>query len=101
MIARSPDTAINAMESECLVEPAPDPSRVEAAEGTDMDVEIIEEGEEGESLGPVSRAVKGQPDLTPATYRIGHSRVTEKELDEYVAQGLYCGFRNPTKNVRP
>ena len=60
----------------------------EAIEETDTDVEIVEEGEEGKMAGLVPAAVVGQPDLTPATYRIGRSCVTEKDLDDYVAQGL-------------
>jgi len=48
----------------------------------------VEEGEEGETSGPVPAATKGQPDLTPITYRIGCSCVTETELDKYVTQGL-------------
>jgi hypothetical protein len=34
-------------------------------------VEIVEEGEEGETAVPVPAAIRGQPDLTPVTYRIG------------------------------
>ena len=33
------------------------PLRVEADEETDIDVEVMEEGDEGESVGPVSAAV--------------------------------------------
>ena len=47
----------------------------------------MEEGEEGESAGPVPSAVQGQAALTPATYRIGRSLVTEVDLDKYVEQG--------------
>jgi hypothetical protein len=61
---------------------------VEADEEIETDVEIVEEGEEGETAGPVPAAMKGQPDLTPITYRIGQSRVTEAELDKYVDPGL-------------
>jgi len=38
--------------------------------------------------GPMRATIAGQPDLSPATYRIGRLRVTEKDLDDYVAQGL-------------
>jgi hypothetical protein len=62
----------------------PGPLRVEANEETDIDVEIVEEGEEGKSAGPVLATVKGLSDLTPTTYRIGRSRVTEADLDKYV-----------------
>ena len=44
---------------------------------------IVEEGEEGETAGPVSAAVKDQLDLTLVTYRISHSCVSEAELDNY------------------
>jgi hypothetical protein len=47
----------------------------------------VEEGEEGETPGPAPAAVKGKPDLTPATYRLGRSCVTEAELNKYVTQG--------------
>ena len=60
----------------------------EATDGLDADVEIMEDGEEGKLLGPVPAAVGGQPDLTPAMYRIGRSHVTEEELDGYVGRGL-------------
>jgi hypothetical protein len=63
-------------------------SHVEIDEETETDVEIVEEGEEGETAGPVPAAMRGQPDLTPVTYRIGRSRVTEAKLDKYVDQGL-------------
>jgi hypothetical protein len=51
-------------------------------------MEIMEEGEEGETAGSVPAAVRGQLDLTPVTYQIGRSRVTEADLDNYVEQGL-------------
>ena len=57
-------------------------------EETNEDVEIMEEGEEGEPAGPVLADVRGQPNLTLITYRIGHSRVIEAKLDKYVEQGL-------------
>jgi hypothetical protein len=53
-----------------------------------MDVEIVEEGEEAETAGPVPSVVKGRSDLFSATYRIGWSRVTEEDLDEFVEHGL-------------
>jgi hypothetical protein len=64
------------------------PSHDKAVEEMDADVEIVEEGEKGKTLGLVLTAVKGQPDLSPVTYRIGRLRVTEEELDKYVEQGL-------------
>ena len=67
----------------------PGPSRFDAGEETDVDVEIVDEGEEGETTGPVPAVVKGQSDLEPATYRIGRSSVTEAVLDEYVESGLF------------
>jgi hypothetical protein len=48
----------------------------------------VEEGEEGETLGPLSAIVKGQLDLTPVTYWIGSSHVSEVNLDKYVEEGL-------------
>ena len=60
----------------------------EAIEETDTDVEIVEEGEEGEMAGPMPAVVAGQLNLTLAMYRICHSCVTKKDLDDYVAQGL-------------
>ena len=36
------------------------PSGDETIEDTNVDVEIVEEGEEGEATGPVSAAVRGQ-----------------------------------------
>ena len=51
-------------------------------------MEIVEEGEEGETAGPVPVAVQGQPDLTPTTYRLGRSCVTEVELNKYVERGI-------------
>ena len=48
----------------------------------------MEEGEEGETVGPVPAAVRGQPDLTPVTYCLGRSRVTEAELDKCVERGI-------------
>ena len=72
------------------------PSRDDASEETDSEVEIVEEGEEGETAGPVSSVVRGQLDLTLVTYRIGHSRVAKVDLDKYVEQGLLiaslCGL---------
>ena len=41
------------------------PLHDEATNETDADVEIVEEGEEGETTGPVPAAIRGQPDLTP------------------------------------
>ena len=64
------------------------PSHDDAGGETDTNVEIVEEGEEGETTGPVSAAVRGQLDLTLITYWIGHSRITEADLDKYVEQGL-------------
>ena len=51
-------------------------------------------------------AIRGQPDLTPITYQIGHSRVMEVDLDKYVEQGLLkaslCGLcRTPGREEVP
>jgi len=59
----------------------------QAADGTNADVEILEEGEEAETPGPASSGVLGQPKLLPATYRLGQSRVTKETLDENVDVG--------------
>ena len=66
----------------------PGPSCFDAGEETDVDVEIVDEGEEGETTGSEPVAVKGQSDLEPATYRISRSSLTEAVLDEYVEKGL-------------
>ena len=60
----------------------------DSSEGIDTNVEIVEEGEEGETTGPVSVTVWGQPDLTLVIYRQGHSRVTEAKLNKYVERGI-------------
>jgi hypothetical protein len=65
----------------------PGPSCV-VVEETETDVEIVEGGEEGETIGPTPVAHHGQVDLEPATYRLGRSKVTETVLDEYMADGL-------------
>ena len=57
-------------------------------EETDADIEIVEESEEAETAGPAPSSTMGRPDLSPATYRIGRSRVTDDDLDEYVKRGL-------------
>lgn len=36
-----------------------DPSRDQAAEGTEVDVGIVEEGEEAETVGPAQSGAKG------------------------------------------
>ena len=64
------------------------PSCLDAGEETDVDVEIVEEGKEGETIGLVPAVVKGKTYLEPATYRIGRSSLTEAVLDEYVEKGL-------------
>jgi hypothetical protein len=64
------------------------PSCDDSSEGTNTDVETVEEGEEGETAGPVPAAARGQPDLTLVSYRLGRSRVTEAELDKYVKRGI-------------
>ena len=70
--------------------------RDDSSEGTDTDVEVVEEGVEGETMGPVPAAFRDKPDLSPVTYRLGRSRVTEAELDKYVEQGILksslCGL---------
>jgi len=81
------------------------PSRIDIGKETDTDVEIVEEGKEGETLGPVPAAVKGQLNLTLATYRIGCLRMIEAELDKYVDQGLLkptlCGLCHARSLMRP
>ena len=48
-------------------------SHDQAAEGTEMDVEILEEGEEAETPGPMPSGVPGQPKLLSAIYQLGQS----------------------------
>ena len=60
------------------------PSHDDAGEEPDTDLEIMEEGEEGKTVGPVPSAVMGQPNLSLVTYHIGHSCMTEADLDKYV-----------------
>ena len=43
------------------------PLHDEATDETDADMEIVEDGEEGEMAGPVLVAIPRQPDLTQAT----------------------------------
>ena len=62
--------------------------RDDAADETDANVEIVEEGEEGETAGLMPATIRGQPDLTPITYRNGHPRVMKEELDGHVGHGL-------------
>lgn len=64
------------------------PSHIEASEETEIDIEIVEDGEDGETAGPRPVTVRGQLDLEPATYRLGLSKVTEADLDQYLADGL-------------
>jgi hypothetical protein len=66
----------------------PGPSRNDSGEGTDTNVEIMKEGEEGKTVGPVPATIEGQPDLTLVTYRLGRSHVTEAKLDKYVERGI-------------
>ena len=87
-MARSPNTRNDNLVSEHRVRSGLVPSCDKDVEETDADVEIVEKGEEGETVGLVPAAVREQPDLTPITYRIGRSRVMDTELDKYVEQGL-------------
>lgn len=64
------------------------PSHDKDVEETNTYIKIVEDGEEGETSGPMPAATKGQPDLTLVTYRIGRSCITEAEFDKYVTQGL-------------
>ena len=61
-----------------------------AVEETDADIEIVEEGEEAETAGPVPSGTEGQLDLSLATYLIGRSHVTDDGLDEYVKRGAWA-----------
>lgn len=65
-----------------------DPLPGHVAEGTEADVEIVEEGNEAETTGPAPPAAKGCLDLFPATFWIGQSHVTEEDLDDFVECGL-------------
>ena len=64
----------------------------EVAEDTEVDVEVEEEGEEVETAGPAPSGSKEHANLSPATYRIGQSRVTEEDLDDYVGRGLMKAY---------
>jgi hypothetical protein len=64
------------------------PSHINDEEDTEIDIELVEDEEEGETAGSVPASAKGQLDLEPATYRLGRSKVTEAELDRYLAEGL-------------
>lgn len=71
-----------------LLKLAPALHMLVVAKKPDTDMEIIEEGDKGETSGPVPTVVKGQLDLTLETYRIGRSCVNDAELDKYVKRGL-------------
>ena len=45
----------------------------QVAKGTEVDVNILEEGEVAETTSPRPYGVKGQPNLMPATYWLGRS----------------------------
>ena len=60
------------------------PSRVNVSKETETDVEVVEDGEEGESAVLVPAVARGLLDLTPVTYRLGRSQVKEVDLDKYV-----------------
>lgn len=51
-------------------------------------MEIVEEGNEAETAGPMLPTSKGCPDLFPATFWIGRSRVMEEDLYEFDEHGL-------------
>ena len=87
-MAKSPNARDDNLVPERTSGGGPGPSRDDAGEETNTDMEIVEEVEEGKTVGPVPVAVRGQSDLTPITYRIGRSRATEANLDKYVEQGL-------------
>ena len=87
-MAQSPIARDGSLAVDHPVDGCPGPSPIDISEETDIDVEIVEEGDQGETPGPVLAAIKGQLNLSSATYRIGRSRVTEAELDKYVDQGL-------------
>jgi hypothetical protein len=69
--AQSPNREIVNLMAEPPCEGGQGPVHDDAVDETDADVEIVEEGEEGETAGLVPTAIAGQPDLRPATYRIG------------------------------
>ena len=87
-MAQSPIARDGSLVADHPIDGCPVPSRIDIGEETDTDVEIVEQGHEGETPGLVPAVIKGQLNLTLATYRIGRSRVTEAELDKYVDQGL-------------
>ena len=70
-MARSPNAQGDGLAPEHAAEAGLGPSHAGGGEETDTDVEIVEEGDKGETSGPVSTVMKGQLDLTLETYRIG------------------------------
>ena len=87
-MAQSPIARDGNLAADHPVDGCPSPSRIDIGEETDTDVEIVEQGHEGETPGLVPAVIKGQLNLTLATYRIGCLRMIEAELDKYVDQGL-------------
>ena len=87
-MAQSPIARDGSLAVDHPVDGCPGPLRIDIGEETDTDVEIVEQGHEGETPGPVPAVIKGQFNLTLATNRIGRSGITEVELDKYVDQGL-------------
>ena len=61
---RQDDGLVPAATAACGHSPSPD----EAAEDTEVDVEVVEEGEEAETAGLVPSSSKERADLSPATY---------------------------------
>ena len=105
-MAQSPTAQGGKLAAEHPVEGCPGPSRIDIDEETDTDVEIVEEGEEGETPGPVPTAVKGQLDLTPATYRIGRSASLRRNLMSMLNEGfsslhsVVCAVRQTQRMCR-
>ena len=87
-MAQSPNVWDDNLESKHPARGYPAPSHDDAGEETNTDMEIMEEGAEGKTVGPVLATVRGQLDFTPITYWIGCSLVTEADLDKYVEWGL-------------
>lgn len=61
-----------------------------AVEETDVNIEIVEEGEEAETIGPAPSGTEGRLDLSSATYLIGRSCMTDDDLNEYVKRGAWA-----------
>lgn len=61
-------------------------SRISDVKETEMDVKVVNEGDECETSGPSQATPKGQPVLEPATFHFGRSSVIEEDLDDLLGE---------------